>query len=325
VITVLQRKVGKMRVSIRHGNTGRRALINAAVVVATVLTGSSIATSAHAAYPGENGRILFGSDRTGSDQIYSMRPDGGDVRRLAHGLFSDWSPDGRWIAFSRRARSGRVEVFVMRRDGRDVRQVTHLGFNIEASWSPNGRLLVFEHAPSSGCCQNIYSIRPDGRGLRKLTHATTARSPAEPEFSPDGRWITFEQFPNTAPPSAIYIMRANGTHVRRVTPLRLDAAHPEWSPDGSLIIFNNHFTLPVGDIFTIRPNGTGLNRLTHVTSQGEADYRPDFSPDGKRIVFTHQTTPDAPADVFVMNADGSNPQLIRRFAFLPDWGPSPED
>ena len=120
-------------------------------------------------------------------------------------------------------------------------------------------------------------------------------------------------------------MRANGKHVRRVTPLRLDAAHPEWSPDGSLIIFNNHFTLPVGDIFTIRPNGTGLNRLTHVIPRGEADYRPDFSPDGKRIVFQHQTTPDAPSGVFVMNADGSNPRLIRRFAFLPDWGPSPED
>ena len=181
----------------KSGNAGRRALIKAAVVVATVLTGSSIATSAQAAYPGENGRILFTSDRTGSDQIYSMRPDGGDVRRLAHGLDTDWSPDGRWIAFDRRSATNpsRVEVFVMRRDGRDVRQITHLsGFNFEASWSPNSRLLVFERAPSSGCCQNIYSIRPDGRALRKLTYATTARSPAEPEFSPDGRWITFEQF-----------------------------------------------------------------------------------------------------------------------------------
>src|SRR5690348_1329725 len=67
-----------------------------------------------------NGPIAFAGDRTGNFEIYRMRQDGSHVRRLTHtaagraSIFSDWSPDGRWIAFDS-DRRGNVQLFVMNR------------------------------------------------------------------------------------------------------------------------------------------------------------------------------------------------------------------
>jgi Tol biopolymer transport system component len=176
------------------------------------------------------------------------------------------------------------------------------------------------------CCTNLWTINADGTGVRQLTNFSANTFAGEPEFSPDGQFIAFQQFPNGIGPgqrSAIFVMRADGTHMRQVTDIALDAGHPEWSPDGSRIIFNNDLTQGVGDIFTIRPNGTRLTQLTDVTPLGEADFRPDYSPDGTRIVF-NQFIPGQPTKVLVMNADGSGAHVINFNGFAPDWGPQPE-
>jgi Tol biopolymer transport system component len=258
-----------------------------------------------------------------------MNPDGSDVRQLtaaagANSVISDWSPDGSRIAFDS-DRTGAVEIFTMRPDGSDVQQITHLGeFSGDPSWSPNGSQLVFEHASFGRCCTNIWRINPDGAGLQELTAFSMETFAAEPEYSPDGRWIAFQQFPNGARLSAIFVMRADGTDMRQVTPISMDAGHPEWSPDGSRIIFNNDFTQNVGDVFTIRPDGTGVKQLTHVSPLGEADFRPDYSPSGRMIVFD-QFIPGQPLQVLVMKANGSRAHVINNSnAFAPDWGPLPE-
>src|SRR5687767_2824862 len=102
------------------------------------------ATTAQATFPGENGRITFSSDRLGHVEIYSALPGGGDVRRLTHSgeansVFSDWSPDGRWILFDS-DRAGDVQVFIMRADGTRERQLTFRpGFTANPAFAPNGR------------------------------------------------------------------------------------------------------------------------------------------------------------------------------------------
>lgn len=321
---------------IRGGNPVRkllnglrsRRLIVCAVVALVVLATS--AAPALAGDSGVHGRISFSSDQTGFRQIYTMNSDGSDVRQLtaagANSVISDWSPDGSLIAFDSN-RTGAVEIFTMRSDGSEVQQVTDLrGFSGDPSWSPNGRHLVFEHASFGQCCTNIWRINPDGSGLHELTAFSMETFAAEPEYSPNGRWIAFQQFPNgPAGLSAIFVMRADGTDMRQVTPISMDAGHPEWSPDGSRIIFNNDFTKNVGDIFTIRPNGTGVKQLTHVTPLGQADFRPDYSPDGRKIVFD-QFIPGHRLQVLVMNSNGSRAQVINNSnAFAPDWGPPIEE
>jgi Tol biopolymer transport system component len=305
----------------------RRTMLAGALVVSVTAAGAG---SANADRDVRNGPIAFASTQTGRFEIYRMRADGTHVRQLTHttpgkdSIFSDWSPDGRLIAFDRGADND-VKLFVMNRNGGDVRQVTHqAGFNGDPSFSPDGRRLVFEHSPATACCSNIFSIRLNGSGLQKVTHFTRETFASEPEYSPDGRWIAFMKFPPAGQRSAIFIVRADGADLHRVTRQSLDAGHPSWSPDGSRIVFNDKFTQQVGDIFTIRPGGGGLHRLTFVEGRGQADFRPDYSPDGTRIVFNHTAGPNAAPDVWVMRANGSHKHRIVNGlvdAFAPRWGP----
>jgi TolB protein len=73
-------------------------------------------------------RLLFYSDRSGKDQIYTMKPDGTDVRRLAAAESNDkaafWSPDNKKITFTS-DRDGNSEIYVMQADGKNVRRLTN--------------------------------------------------------------------------------------------------------------------------------------------------------------------------------------------------------
>jgi Tol biopolymer transport system component len=208
----------------------------------------------------------------------------------------------------------------MNPDGAGVQQVTHFdGDNVDPSWSPDGHLLVFVHYPVGRCCPNIYTIRPDGSGVRQVTRFGTDMGVQEPEFSPDGKSIAFWQASvGGVDLAAVFIMVADGTNIRQVTPLELDADHQEWSPDGSRLIFNNDAHQGVGDIFTIRPDGSGVKRLTNVIPLGLADFRPAYSPDGSAIVFNQGTA--TTTLVMTMKANGGSPVVLSADGFGPDWG-----
>ena len=103
----------------------RRLKVLAAIGGMMVLAVGGTGGLAKAAYPGTNGRISFSASPCCAGPIWTMNPDGSDVSPLTSGLISDWSPDGRKIAFDD-DRTGQVELFTMNADGSDQRQVTHL-------------------------------------------------------------------------------------------------------------------------------------------------------------------------------------------------------
>src|SRR5688500_15943898 len=87
-------------------------------LVAAVLT---VAAPAWASFPGENGRIVFSSNRNVPSEIYSMNEDATDIRRLTWNGTQDQFPrvsaDGRRIVFARTVVGNDLDIWIMNADG----------------------------------------------------------------------------------------------------------------------------------------------------------------------------------------------------------------
>ena len=79
-----------------------------------------------------------------------------------------------------------------------------------------------------------------------------------------------------------------------------------WSPDGTRLLFTNEVN-ENSDIYTVKPDGTGLTRLTTSPDQ---DLSPRWSADGRRIVFHRRINQINTSALHVMNADGSNERRL---------------
>jgi Tol biopolymer transport system component len=129
----------------------------------------------------------------------------------------------------------------------------------------------------------------------------------------------------TSIPEILLLDNSTG-QVRRLFAEGMTAMEPAPSPDGSRIAFVAPGENPqVSDLWVINRDGTGLIQLTN---DGTIDDEPSWSPDGKRLAFRSYRTHHS-MDIWVMNADGSNPVDITptQFLFLTDesdpaWSPS---
>src|SRR5207302_2821268 len=127
--------------------TMRRCLL---LVVGLVMFVLGFVGSASATFPGSNGPILFRDDHPRSgvgNPLLRARRDGSHVRVLSKrpGLFSDWRPDGRRIAFDFFQSNGSEQIATMRRNGSDVKVITSgKGIHEVPSYSPSGQRPVFD-------------------------------------------------------------------------------------------------------------------------------------------------------------------------------------
>jgi TolB protein len=173
----------------------------------------------------------------------------------------------------------------------------------------------------------VATINPDGSGYRELTSGPNNN--AFPSMSPDGRRFVYRTFGPEGDG-----LRIMDIETKRVT--RIAGGYdnfPLWSPRGDLIMFSRQAD---GDyeIYTIKPDGTGLKRLTR--SRGN-DAHMAWSPDGERIVFAstrmgfkdeapYTDAPQPYGEIFVMRADGSDVQQLTDNQWeegTPAWQPAP--
>jgi Tol biopolymer transport system component len=154
----------------------------------------------------------------------------------------------------------------------------------------------------------LFIVRPDGTERRAVTSA--AGNSAFPGFAPDGRHIVFRY--RTTNERGLRILDLTDSSTRVLT--NDDDDLPAWSPTGERIAFTR--AVDGGhDIFSIRPDGTDLRRLTNARGQ---DAHGAWSPDGRRLLFAssrlgfrdesplyYDWAPQPYAELFVMNADGS--------------------
>jgi len=330
-----------------------------------VLPGGAGATGSAATFEDGNGRIVFrrylDDDRTWG-ALFSVRPDGTGERRITRpprGFVDnnpDVSPDGRRIVFQRRS-DGSDEVWMVDSDGTDLHPVTQQptagatcdtgGFcDVSPAWSPDGSQVVFGRAfgpVRNGLIQRnaLFVVDADGTDPRQLTQLDLPATgeDAEPQWSPDGDEILFQRYNvRSARPRdgvALWILDVSSGKERRITPFPLAAGDtPDWSPDGRRILFHDNLDGTEGvsaNLFTVRPDGTGLGQLTFADDGITQHLGSSYSPDGQKIVFglrrpTSGGTEPGAADVFVMRVDGSHVRNLTRtgrYDSYPDWGPRP--
>ena len=195
------------------------------------------------------------------------------------------------------------------------------GFARLALADANGRI-VFARSPVNGLPNALWSMAPSGSDQQQLTPGGSGFGDLEPSYSPGGTMIAFarDQTNDTdAMFGDIFVMRADGTGLKRLTATATGDSYPDWTPDGSRIVFYSLRT-GNGDIYSMKLDGSDLRRLT---TNAAVDSYPSVSPDGKRIAFASDRSGGA-FDIYTMNLDGSGVTRLTAdpgHDFEPDWSP----
>lgn len=264
--------------------------------------------------------IVFQSNRDGDYEIYIMHINGDQQRPLTDNRADDQyprvSPDGRRITFESN-RDGNPEIYVMNRDGSDQTRLTFDSANDRLpTWSPDSQQITFQSGRSG--VSDLYIINADGSDLRQV-----ANTPAREGHT---SWSVNDKLVFNASQELywqIYVSNLDGSGRQQLTHTRIDEWSPEWSPDGSQILFmSEQGSSTNAGIYVMNADGSDA-RLLYNSAQEE--WGPVWSGDGSKILFTVDQ-PDGSADIFMMNADGSNVYRVSERGGYPSWaGPQPSD
>jgi dipeptidyl aminopeptidase/acylaminoacyl peptidase len=218
------------------------------------------------------------------------------------------------IAFIRRDTSGAADIFLTNTDGTNVVNLTNVaGDDIQPAWSPDGSRIAYtcrwQPDGSVGGPQRICVRNADGSGFAVLSN--TLSDDFTPAWSRDGSQIAFASSFNFGP-AVLTVMNADGTG-RFPISIFVGAAFPDWSPNGSSLVFNQGDSIWTYNRFT----QTSL-RLT----SGGGNFKPRYSPDGSKIVL--QSSRDGQIEIYVMNSDGTAQTRLTNNGFTntaPAWSP----
>jgi Tol biopolymer transport system component len=191
---------------------------------------------------------------------------------------------------------------------------TEVDFNVSCAPALTGRL-AFESARTGDF--EVFSMNPDGTDVVNLTQNPAAD--IEPDWSPDGTRIAFVS--DRDGNNEIYLMNADGTNQVRLTSSLAADENPDWSPDGNSIAYVSDRD-GNREIYVLASDGSSVVRLTNNPA---VDEHPAWSPDGSRIAFQAERGAVGDFEVFVMNADGTDPVNISvnapEFDGRPAWSP----
>jgi len=213
-----------------------------------------------------------------------------------------WTPDGRWITFQAIV-NGQRNIYrqLADRSGLPEQLTTYTDMNSKSpsSWSPDGRVLLFNQGGNPGYDILILNKEED---KEPQPFITTPNHECCSEFSPDGKWLAYVS--NELGRNQVYVRPYPGPDIKFLVSEETEGGgEPVWSPDGRELFYRTGDKMMVVSIETEptfragRPDVLfeGSYRSTPIPA-GQQYY--DITPDGQKFLMIKRD--QAPAQINVV-------------------------
>jgi Tol biopolymer transport system component len=247
------------------------------------------------------------------------------------------SPDGEWLAYERtpldeQDRPGTTAVWLFNlNDGSNLPISPESATSLHPSWSPAGWLTFYENERRGFVIQET-----SGEEITFLPLRSTERAPWSPggeslaavelglertsslgTFSSSRIWIyDMTQLESSGKAPAADLTQAN----------EIEDGSPVFSPDGAWIAFSRRYLdsaswTPGMQLWLMRPDGSEAHPLTQAGNYNHHDFA--WSQDSKQLAYIrfNQTILTEPAELWLINTDGSQPLELVKGAYAPQWIP----
>ncbi len=241
--------------------------------------------------------IVFESTKDGKSSIYTIAPDGTDLKKITDTIFDygqpAWSPDGKHLVYYGSKRP--MQLFTNSSKGGEQKQLATPGFDAyQPSWSLQNKI-AFDSRAIGQTPNDIAVMNADGTGFTKIT-TDEKYDYSSPQWSPDGKKILFhrsiairkpwkeitkEEMMQKKKSGEIMTMNSDGSDQRILISNLEGEVAPFWSQDGKTIYFiAKRDTLP--GIYCMKPD---QNKPELMLTLSGVIYSVSISPDGKYITY----------------------------------------